>query len=56
MDLEIVILSEVSQIQEDQYHRTSVICGILKKGCKQSQLQNRSRITDIENKFMVTRG
>ena len=30
MDLEIV-LSEVSQIQEDKYHRTSVIYGILKK-------------------------
>ena len=28
MDLEIVILSEVSQIQKDKYHMISLICGI----------------------------
>ena len=28
MDLEIVILSEVSQTQKDKYHMISVICGI----------------------------
>ena len=28
MDLEIVILSEVSQTQEDKYHMISLICGI----------------------------
>ena len=28
MDLEIVILSEVSQTEEDKYHRMSLICGI----------------------------
>ena len=32
MDLEIVILSEVSQTEEDKYHMISRICGILKKG------------------------
>ena len=31
MDLEIVILSEVSQTEKDKYH-ISLICGILKKG------------------------
>ena len=31
MDLEIVILSEVSQTQKDKYHMKSLICGILKK-------------------------
>ena len=31
MDLEIVILSEVSQTQKDKHHMTSLICGILKK-------------------------
>ena len=28
MDLEIVILSEVSQTEKDKYHMTSLICGI----------------------------
>ena len=28
MDLEIVILSEVSQIVKEKYHMTSLICGI----------------------------
>ena len=31
MDLEIVILSEVSQTQKDKYHMISLIYGILKK-------------------------
>ena len=31
MDLEIVILSEVSQTEKDKYHMMSLICGILKK-------------------------
>ena len=32
MDLEIVILSEVSQTEKDKYHMISLICGILKNG------------------------
>ena len=28
MDLEIVILSEVSQTEKDKYHMLSLICGI----------------------------
>ena len=32
MDLEIVRLSEVSQIQKDNYHMILLICGIYKKG------------------------
>ena len=28
MDLEIIILSEVSQTEKDKYHMISVICGI----------------------------
>ena len=31
MDLEIVIVSEVSQTQKDKYHTILLICGILKK-------------------------
>ena len=30
MDLEIIILSEVSQTEKDKYHMVSFICGILK--------------------------
>ena len=31
MDLEIVILSKVSQTERDKYHRISLICGFRKK-------------------------
>ena len=31
MDLEIVILSEVSQTEKDKYHMLSLLCGNLKK-------------------------
>ena len=31
MDLEIIILSEVSQTEKDKYHMISLICGIKKK-------------------------
>ena len=34
MNLEIVTLSEVSQIQKDKYHMISLICGILKTAYK----------------------
>ena len=29
MDLEIIILSEVSQTEKDKYHKISLICGLL---------------------------
>ena len=32
MDLEIIILSEVSQTEKDKYHMISLVCGILKNG------------------------
>ena len=32
MDLEIVILSEVSQTEKDKYRMILLICGILKNG------------------------
>ena len=31
MDLEVIILSEVSQKEKEKYHTISLICGILKK-------------------------
>ena len=54
MDLEIVILSEVSQTEKDKYHIAYM--WNLKKWYKQTYLQNRSRVTDVENKLMVTKG
>ena len=33
-----------------------LICGILKKWYKGTYLQNRNRVTDVENKLTVTRG
>ena len=36
MDLEIVILSEVSQTEKDTYHMILLICGILKNGTNES--------------------
>ena len=41
----------------DKYHIISLIYGILKKDTnKWTYLQNRNRLTDIENKLMVTKG
>ena len=34
MDLEIIVLHEVSQTEKDKYHMISFICGILKKWYK----------------------
>ena len=47
MDLEIIILSEVNQTETNII---SFIEGILKKWYKWTYLQNRNRLTDIENK------
>ena len=56
MDPVIVILSEKDK---DRYHVIRFICASLKKKKKQnkrSYLQNRNRITDVENKVSITRG
>ena len=56
MDLEMSILSEVSQTEKDK-NMMLLTCGILKtKGCKWTYVQNRNRPTYIENKLMVTKG
>ena len=31
MNLEIIMLSEVSQTEKDKFHTTSLVCGTLKK-------------------------
>ena len=52
MDLEIVIVSEVSQIEREKYCMTSLICGILKE-MVQMNLLTKQRLTDIENELMA---
>ena len=52
INLEIVILSEVSQIEKEKYCMTSLICGIQKE-MMQMNLQNRKRLT--ENKLMTAK-
>ena len=53
MDVEIVILREVSQTQKDKYHMIYVES---KKWYKWIYSQNRNSVTDVENKLMVTKG
>ena len=55
MDLEIVILSEVSD-RERQISYDIAYMWNLKKWYKWTYLQNRNRVTDVENTLMVTRG
>ena len=55
MDLEILILSEVRQTEKDKYRMISFIC-VIKKMVQMTYLQNRNRVTDVENKLMVTGG
>ena len=38
MDLESIMLSEISQIEKDKYHMTSLICGVLKKKLHKPEL------------------
>ena len=54
MKLETAILSELSQTEKDKYYMILYICGILKKWYKLTYLQNRKRVTDVENHLMVT--
>ena len=53
MDLEIIILSEVSQSQITDY--ITDMWNFLKR-YKWTYIQNRNRATDIEYKLMVTKG
>ena len=53
IDLEIVILSEVSQTKTNMI---LLIGGIFKKWYKWTYLQTRNRVIDIGNKPMATKG
>ena len=54
MDLEIVILSEVSQRKTNLWHHLYV--EFVFKGYKWTYIQNRNRVTDVENNLMVISG
>ena len=58
MDLEIEILSEVSQTEKDGYHDITCMWNLKKKkNCtKGTYLQNENRVTNVENKLTVTKG
>ena len=52
MDIEIIILNK---LEKDKYHMISLMWN-LKIWYKWTYLQNRNRVTDVENKLTVTRG
>ena len=54
MDLETVILSEVSQTQKDKYHMILLICGIFKNGTNELTFKT-NRITAVKTNI-VTKG
>ena len=53
MDLKIIMLSKVNQAEKGKYDIPSM--WNLKKEHKSTYLQDRNRLTDIENKLMVTK-
>ena len=54
-DAEIIILSEISQKEKDKYHIYHLYVET-KKWYNWNYLQNKNRVTDKENKFMITKG
>ena len=55
MDLEIIILSEVSQKEKDSYHMDHLYVES-EIWHKWTYWQNRNELIELENKFMVTKG
>lgn len=57
MDLEHIMLSKISQTEKDKYLMMSHIWTQKEKQTDEwMYIQNRNRLTDIENKLVVTRG
>ena len=54
MELESIMLSEISQEVKDKYHMISSISGT--QSTKQTSKQNRTRDMEIKNKLTVIRG
>ena len=55
MDLEGIVLSEVSQAEKDKYHVIPFICGISKTKQRNTQ-KTETDSTDTENKQGLARG
>ena len=55
MDLEGIVLSKISQTDKDRYHTITLICGIKEKPQMNKQ-ENRNRLIDTENKWVVAGG
>ena len=56
MDLEVIIRSEVRSERETQTSYDTAYMWKLKKSYKRTYLQNRNRVTDVENNHMVNAG
>ena len=56
MDLEIVILSEVSQTEKNKYHGVTYMWNLKKKKVQINLSANRNRVIDVETKLTVTMG
>ena len=54
MELEGIMLSEISQVEKDKYQMISLMCNIRTK--KKLKEQNSSRITEPKNGLTVTKG
>ena len=54
MNLEIIILSEVSQRQIS--YDITYMCNLIQKMIQMNLLTNRNRLTDLEIKLIVTKG
>ena len=54
MELESIMLSEISQVTKDKYHMISPISGT--KSTKQTSKENITRDIEIKNKLTITRG
>ena len=54
MELESIMLNEISQVVKDKYHMISPISGTY--STKQTSKQNITRDIEIKNKLTVTRG
>ena len=56
MDIEIIVLSEVSQKQKVKHHMLSFICGIQNMTQMKTKRENRKRLTEREQTYSCQRG
>ena len=55
MDLELTILSEISQKEKDKYHVLPLICEIKKKDINELIYKTEIDSPTLENKYMITK-